>query len=55
MDKLEKDILTLITEDSRLTAKKISAMLSGGSYQKMQIKTISLSVTALIPINLRGL
>ena len=27
MDKLEKDVLSLITEDSRLPAKKIASML----------------------------
>ena len=33
MEKLEKDILALITEDSRLTAKKIASML--GSDEKV--------------------
>lgn len=35
--------------------KKISVMLSGSSYQKMGIKTISSSVTASISINSEGI
>lgn len=41
MEKLEKDILALITEDSRLTAKKIASML--GSDEK----TVSAKLAAL--------
>ena len=41
MEKLEKDILALITEDSRLTAKKIASML--GSDEKV----ISQKITKL--------
>lgn len=39
MEKLEKDILALLTEDSRLTAKKIAVML--GSDEKKVADTIA--------------
>lgn len=39
MEKLEKDILALLTEDSRLTAKKIAVML--GSDEKKVAETIT--------------
>ncbi|MDE6001431.1 MAG: Lrp/AsnC family transcriptional regulator [Clostridia bacterium] len=39
MDKLEKDVLSLITEDSRLTAKKIASML--GCDEKVVSQKIS--------------
>lgn len=41
MDKLEKDILSLLTEDSRLTAKKIAAMLA------VDEKTVADKISAL--------
>ena len=39
MDKLEKDILALVAEDSRLSAKKIASML--GVEEKIVVKKIS--------------
>lgn len=41
MDKLEKDIISLIAEDSRLTAKKIAAMLA------VDEKTVAEKISAL--------
>lgn len=39
MDRLEKDILALVSEDSRLTAKKIAAML--GIEERVAVQKIS--------------
>lgn len=41
MEKIEKDILSLLTEDSRLTAKKIAAMLA------VDEKTVADKISAL--------
>ena len=41
MDKIQKDILALISEDSRLTAKKISAMLG------VDEKTVAAAISAM--------